>query len=173
MKTIAENRNHIIHLSFIWMEVQFTPKFFCIDWSNPRRRDQILPQAVYEGGEIRTGGLSWRTCKRKLVTDILCWHNITRKRKHNLWKLNWTRNIYVMYKVLLQGRLAWSSNHANTAGVYSMGRQLTASTDYQTERPEKDSWHGGAHLHIFCSSGGSGTDQRANGRCHRSRIDKY
>ena len=31
----------------------------------------------------------------------------------------------------------------------------------------------GAHLHIFCSSGGSSTEQRANGRCHHSRIDKY
>ena len=28
-----------------------------------------------------------------------------------------------------------------------------------------------ALLHIFYSSGGSGTDQRANGRCHHSRID--
>ena len=60
MKTIAETRNNIIHLGLIRMEVQFMPKFFSIDWSNPRRRDQILLQAVNGGGEIRTGGLTHR-----------------------------------------------------------------------------------------------------------------
>ena len=48
----------IIYLGLIRMEVQLMLKFFHIDWSNPRRRDQILLQAAHEGGEIGTGGLS-------------------------------------------------------------------------------------------------------------------
>ena len=69
---------------------------------------------------------------------------------------NWTEpgiSTFIYVQVFPQGRSEWSSNHTNAADVYFAAGQLTMSADYRTLRPEMDSWHGNAHLHIFRSSG--------------------
>ena len=76
-------------------------------WKNSRHQERSQ-----EAWADVTGGLSQTFCVD--VTTLTGTGNTTFE------KLSCTRNIYIMYRVLPQGRLEWSSNHANAAGVYSV-----------------------------------------------------